>query len=145
MDNTNEQNANEETFICYYSSSVAQSKGLNLFPVLNYYLSTLSCKISNLSISLWGKHSCSHYIFLYKHLSILFELCSSTHYTSFEEWMLEHWYILILKLLNATQQQITFKPLFCWLIIHRPCAEASRINSQATRKIKEASKWDAWV
>lgn len=65
-----------------------KAEGLNLFPVLSSPLPPLSFKISNLSISLGGKHSCSPCIFLHKHLTILFELCSSTHYTSFEEWML---------------------------------------------------------
>lgn len=31
---------------------------------------------------------------LHKHLTILFELGSSTHYTSFEDWTLERCYIL---------------------------------------------------
>lgn len=42
-------------------------------------------------------------------------------------------YILILQLLNVTQQQITSKPLFWWLIIHRASTLAGRINIRAER------------
>lgn len=61
----------------------------NLFPELKHLFNYLSSKCSNLSVSLWGRHACSIAIILHKHLTILFELCSSAHYTTFEEWMLE--------------------------------------------------------
>lgn len=125
---------NEETLICIRISSVAQSRWVKPLSCVKLLFSSLSCKISNLSISLWGKHSCTCCIILYKHLTILFELCCSTHYSSFEERMLEHWHVLILQLLNVTQQQIASKPLCFCLIIHRPCAVASRINSEAEKK-----------
>lgn len=61
----------------------------NLFPDLKHLFSCLSSKISNLSVSLWGRHACYTAVILHKHLTILFELWSSAHYTTFEEWMLE--------------------------------------------------------
>lgn len=132
--------------ICFRISrcipTVAQSRRVKPVSCVKLLFTSLSCKYQNLSISLWGKHSCSACIILHKHLAILFELCSSTHYTSFEEWMLEKLYILILLLLNATEQQITSKLVFWWLIINSPCAVASRKNSGAKRKLHVASVRD---
>lgn len=66
--------------------SVAQSRRVkNLFPELNSSLAPFHVKYQTFQYHSEEKHSCSPCIILYKHLTILFELCSSTHYTSFEE------------------------------------------------------------
>lgn len=70
---------NNETIVWFGVSFVAQSRRVKPVSWVKLLFSTLSCKISNLSISLWGRHSCSPCIILHKHLTILFELCSSTH------------------------------------------------------------------
>ena len=75
-------NKTRQHHFCISFSSVAQSGGVKPVSWVKLLFSILSCEIRNLSISLWGKHGCSHCIILYKHSAILFELCCSTHYTS---------------------------------------------------------------
>lgn len=138
------QTVNEEVLTHGGTSSVAQSKRLKPVSCVKLLFRSLSCKISNLSTSLWGKHSCSPCIILYKHLTILFELCSYTHYTSFEDWVSEHCYILVLAVIKCSTEANYIKT--CVLLVNKtwpPSVVASRIQSRARKK--EEDKGSQWA